>query len=82
MAQMNEKLARIYFDVEHPAGFSSQAKLAKAAGVSLKQTREWLAAQDAYIRNISQSYVNLKEIEMLFPICACAMKLTWLVSPI
>jgi hypothetical protein len=51
MAQMNKKLARIYFNVEHPAGFSSQAKLAKAAGVSLKQTREWLSAQDAYTQH-------------------------------
>ena len=51
MEQRNKKLASIYFDVKHPASFSSVTKLAKAAGVSLKLTRAWLSAQDAYTQH-------------------------------
>lgn len=41
-------LRRVYYDVGHPAGFASVAKLAAATGVSLKETAAWLSSQDTY----------------------------------
>lgn len=45
---MNEKLKEIYYDVKHPAGFASAAKLSKESGVSLKQVKKWLSEQPTY----------------------------------
>lgn len=45
---IHEKLARIYFDVTHPAGFSSVKKLAKAANCKYETARDWLRGQDTY----------------------------------
>lgn len=41
-------LARIYFDVRHPASFSSVEKLRQASRLPQKTVRKWLQAQDVY----------------------------------
>jgi hypothetical protein len=51
MDQINKRLAKIYLDIKHPAGFSSAEKLAKASGVNLSKVREWLSGQDAYTQH-------------------------------
>jgi len=43
-----DKLAAIYYDVQHPAGFASQKKLAKAANVSLEKAKTWLKGEETY----------------------------------
>lgn len=45
---MNEILKSIYYDVKHPAGFSSVKKLSKASGFSDNQVKKWLKAQATY----------------------------------
>lgn len=45
---INERLAKIYFDVTHPAGFSSVKKLAKSANCKYETAQKWLSAQDSY----------------------------------
>ena len=40
--------ARIYFDLAHPAGFSSVARLAKASKTKRLAAQQFLRAQDAY----------------------------------
>jgi len=47
MAQV-DKLVKIYYDVQHPAGFASQQKLAKAANVSLAKAKTWLQGEETY----------------------------------
>jgi Integrase core domain len=42
------RLAKTYFDVTHPAGFSSITKLAESVNCSYETARKWLAGQDAY----------------------------------
>ena len=51
--KMNDVLTKIYYDVSHPAGYSSVQKLYSAARqelpkLQLKQVREWLQHQDTY----------------------------------
>lgn len=43
-----KKLAQVYYDPAHPAGFSGAQKLAKATGVPLKKVKVWLAGQRTY----------------------------------
>ena len=45
---MNNALKAIYYDVTHPAGFSSVKKLAKASGYSYDKVKKWLKAQPTY----------------------------------
>ena len=45
---MANTLKSIYYDVKHPAGFSSVNKLAKASGFSHAQVKKWLKAQSTY----------------------------------
>ena len=45
---MDEKLRKIYYNVNHPAGFSSVQKLAKATGLSQKTVNAWLQKQATY----------------------------------
>ena len=45
---MNNALKAIDYDVTHPAGFSSVAKLAKASGYSYDKVKKWLKAQPTY----------------------------------
>ncbi|GBM53878.1 hypothetical protein AVEN_64807-1 [Araneus ventricosus] len=46
--EVDKLLEKYYYDVEHPASFGGVAKLAKAAGVSIKLAREWLMKEDTY----------------------------------
>jgi hypothetical protein len=41
-------LEKIYYDAENPASYGGVAKLARAARLPLKTTRQWLMTQDAY----------------------------------
>lgn len=43
-----QKLRSIYYNVSHPASFSSVQKLAKAANVSVSTVRQWLMKQEVY----------------------------------
>ena len=43
-----KKLAKVYYDPSHPAGFSGAQRLAKATGVSLSRVKKWLSGQRAY----------------------------------
>ena len=43
-----KKLAKVYYDPSHPAGFSGAQRLAKATGVSLSRVKKWLAEQRTY----------------------------------
>ena len=45
---MSETLKSIYYDIKHPAGFSSIKKLAKASGFSYSQVKKWLKRQPTY----------------------------------
>ena len=45
---MDERLKAIYYDVKHPAGFSSIRKLVEASGFTSKQVKNWLKAQRTY----------------------------------
>lgn len=45
---IHERLAKTYFDVTNPAGFSSVKKLAKSVNCSYETAQKWLSAQDAY----------------------------------
>lgn len=45
---MDEKLRRVYYDVNHPAGFASIQKLVKATGYSPKTVKAWLKKQSTY----------------------------------
>ena len=45
---INEKLKAIYYDVKHPAGFSSIQKLVKASGLTHNQVKKWLKGQRTY----------------------------------
>jgi hypothetical protein len=44
----DRKLHRLYYNVSHPASFSSVLKLAKAAKVSPQLVREWLKGEEVY----------------------------------
>lgn len=46
--RVEDVLKRIYYNIEHPASFSSALKLSKASKVPIKKTKEWLASQDTY----------------------------------
>ena len=41
-------LDKIYYDPNHTAGFSSAAKLVRAAKSNKKNVKEWLSVQDTY----------------------------------
>ena len=41
-------MEQIYYDVKHPAGFSSVDKLADAAGVTREKAKEFLQTSDTY----------------------------------
>ena len=62
MSSTGEYLKRIYYDVRHPASYSSAAKLVKAArvdgrkDVKLKDVKEWLRSQDAHTLHRPVSY--------------------------
>lgn len=45
---MNETLKSIYYDVKHPAAYSSVQKLSDASGFSVSQVKQWLKAQPTY----------------------------------
>ena len=45
---MERKLKAIYYNLKHPAGFASIAKLAKASGYSKSKVKTWLKAQPTY----------------------------------
>ena len=45
---MDDTLRSIFYNPEHPAGFASINKLAKASGYSRKKVKEWLQSQAAY----------------------------------
>jgi hypothetical protein len=45
---IEKRLAKTYFDVTQPAGFSSVQKLAKSVNCTYETASAWLAAQDAY----------------------------------
>lgn len=45
---MNETLKTIYYNVKHPAGFSSVSKLAEASGYPYNQVKKWLKGQRTY----------------------------------
>lgn len=45
---MNETLHGIYYNVKHPAGFSSVKKLSKASGYSVAEVKRWLQKQSSY----------------------------------
>lgn len=45
---MNEVLRSIFYNPEHPAGFASIQKLAKASGYSEKKVKKWLESQPTY----------------------------------
>ncbi|KAK6166515.1 hypothetical protein SNE40_023182 [Patella caerulea] len=45
---MDKKLARVYYDPKHPAGFGGATRLQKATGVPLKRVRAWLRGQRTY----------------------------------
>ena len=55
---MNETLHSIFYNSEHPAGFSSIKKLAKASGYSEKKVKEWLQSQPTYTlhRQVRKKY--------------------------
>ena len=43
-----KRLSDVYYDIKHPAGFASIAKLAKATGISQKAVKAWSKEQPAY----------------------------------
>ena len=55
----NDKIAEIYYNPEHPAGYGSVREIYKALGgkVSLIRIKQWLSSQDAYT---SHKYVRKK----------------------
>lgn len=44
----SKRLSEVYYDIKHPAGFASIAKLAKATGISQKTVKKWFKEQPAY----------------------------------
>ena len=46
--EMHDRLKSIYYDVKHPAGFSSIKKLSDVSGDPIKKVKEWLKAQPTY----------------------------------
>ena len=61
---MEETLRSIYYNVKHPVGFSSIAKLAKASGYSQAKDKMWLKAQPTYAlhRQARKKYSTRKYI--------------------
>lgn len=45
---MTDVLQSIYYDPKHPGGFASVKKLAEASGLSQREVKTWLKAQDTY----------------------------------
>ena len=45
---MEKALSDVYYDIHHPAGFSSIRKLAKATGYGEKKVKTWLKGQPTY----------------------------------
>ena len=45
---MTERLKRVYYDLQHPAGYGSVQKLVEATGLSAKKVKEWLKKQPTY----------------------------------
>lgn len=46
--EKRKRLSDVYYDIKHPAGFTSIAKLAKASDVNENVVRSWLKEQPAY----------------------------------
>jgi hypothetical protein len=60
----NSLLRKLYFNVAHPAGFSSAAKLANASRLPIQKVKDWLAAQDTYTlhRKVVRKFVRNRYI--------------------